>query len=132
MKILGIEFGANKLNFVLIEAIEKNIEVVQSNRLELTDTRSIQALRAFQDAVNAMLNSASPEIIGIKDKPENGRMRAGAAALKMEGIVLANASCDVDFVSGKRINTCSNHEGLKVYLQPAFKAAIAAFQKHEG
>lgn len=129
MKILGIEFESKKLNFVLIEANENEIEVIQSNRLELTDTRSIEALRAFQAAVSAMFNSVNPDLIGIKDKPENGQMRAGAAALKMEGIVLANAPCDVDFVSGTRINKCSNCEGLKAYLQPAFKAAVAAYRK---
>lgn len=56
-------------------------------------------------------------------------MRAGAAALKMEGILLAAAQCDVEFISGKRINACGNGDGLKAYHQPAYKAAVAAIRK---
>jgi hypothetical protein len=57
-------------------------------------------------------------------------MRAGAAALKMEGIILANSPCSVDFVSGARINACAvSDESLHAYLQPSLKAAHAAFAK---
>jgi hypothetical protein len=129
MNILGIELDSNKLNYVLLVTNGEEHTVSQSNRLELTDTRSRDSLRAFQNAVATLINGTKPDIIGIKDKPETGRMRAGAAALKMEGILLAAAPCDVDFVSGKRINACEEGEGLKKYHQSAFKAALATFQK---
>jgi hypothetical protein len=129
MNVLGIELESNRMNYVLLVGEGEEFEVAQSNRLVLTDTRSRESLRSFQDATSAMFNGTKPDIIGIKDKPESGRMRAGAAALKMEGIMLACATCDVDFVSGKRINACDNGDGIKAYLQPAFKAAVAAFRK---
>ncbi|MFN4088391.1 MAG: DUF3010 family protein, partial [Alphaproteobacteria bacterium] len=100
--------------------------VTHANRLVLTDTRSRESLRAFQGAVTTLLNGTNPQIIGVKAKPETGQMRAGAAALKMEGIILACANCEVDFVSGKRINACADGEAIRAYLQPAFKAATAA------
>lgn len=130
MNVLGVEFAAKKLCYVLLVCEGDDCKVAQSNRLELSDTRSRESLRSFQSAISTLLNGTKPDIIGLKTKPETGAMRAGAAALKMEGILLATAPCDVDFVSGQRVNACPDGEGLKAYHQPAFKAALAAFRKH--
>lgn len=134
MKVMGIEFAASNLNYVVIELNDKNeVQVVQSNRLVLGDTRSRDSLVSFQNAVSTLFNAAAPNLIGIKSKPEAGAMMAGAAALKMEGIVLANSPCEVDFVSGARINRCAVEDPkLFAYLQPALKAAHAALVKRLG
>jgi len=129
MNILGVEFEAKKLNYVLLVCDGDEVNIAQCNRLELSETRSRDSLRAFQNAVTTMLNGTQPDIIAIKDKPESGQMRAGSAALKMEGILLASASCDVEFVSGKRINACDAGDGIKAYHQNAFKAAAAVHRK---
>jgi hypothetical protein len=131
MRIMGIEFASSNMHYVVLELQEDNsIKLLQSNRLVLGDTRSRDSLVAFQNAVSTLLNTAQPRLIGIKSKPENGQMRAGAAALKMEGIVLANSPCSIDFVSGARINACAaSDESLRAYLQPALKAAHAALVK---
>lgn len=100
MNILGVEFEAKKLNYVLLVCDGDEVNIAQCNRLELSETRSRDSLRAFQNAVTTMLNGTQPDIIAIKDKPESGQMRAGSAALKMEGILLASAPCDVE---GRRI-----------------------------
>lgn len=128
---MGVEFSGSHLNYVVIELNDKNeISVIQSNRLVLAATRSRDSLISFQNAVSTLFNTASPNLIGIKAKPEAGAMKAGAAALKMEGIVLANSPCDVDFVSGARINRCAVEDSdLFAYLQPALKAAHAALTK---
>ncbi|MDC8015942.1 DUF3010 family protein [Tahibacter soli] len=125
MKILGVEFDSNKMHYVLIEGDFDIHEVLQKNRLELAETRSRDSLVAFQDAIRTLYNATVPDILSIKAKPEAGQMRAGAAALKMEGVVLANAPCKVVFVSGLRINQCEVEcGGLQKYLQPAYKAAV--------
>lgn len=131
MRVMGVEFAGSYLNYVVVELNDKNeICVLQSNRLVLGDTRSRDSLVSFQNAVSTLFNVASPNLIGIKAKPEAGAMMAGAAALKMEGIVLANSPCEVDFVSGARINKCQiGDSSLFVYLQPALKAAHAALAK---
>lgn len=128
MKVMGVEFAGSNLNFVVIQLNDKGEgSVLQSNRLVLGNTRSRDSLVSFQNAVSTLFNTASPDLIGIKAKPEAGAMMAGAAALKMEGIVLANSPCEVDFVSGARINKCSVEDStLFAYLQPALKAAHAA------
>lgn len=128
MKVMGVEFAGSNLHFVVIQLNDKGEgSVLQSNRLVLGDTRSRDSLVSFQNAVSTLFNTASPDLIGIKAKPEAGAMMAGAAALKMEGIVLANSPCEVDFVSGARINKCSVEDStLFAYLQPALKAAHAA------
>ncbi|RWG54801.1 MAG: DUF3010 family protein [Mesorhizobium sp.] len=132
MNVLGVEFDAKKLNYVLLVGDAGEFAVAQSNRLEITETRTRESLRAFQNAVTTLLNVTKPDVIAIKDKPESGQMRAGAAALKMEGILLAAAACEVEFVSGKRINACETGEGLKAYHQPAYKAAMASVRKQVG
>jgi len=131
MRVIGIEFSASNLHYVLIELQENNsIKVLQSNKLVLGETRSREALVAFQNAVSALFNSTQPKLIGIKAKPESGRLQAGAAALKMEGIVVANSPCSVDFVSGARVNDCAvKDETLHSYLQPALKTAHSALTK---
>lgn len=129
MNILGVEFEAKKLNYVLLVCDGDEFEIAQSNRLELSETRSRASLRAFQTAVIAMLNGTQPNVIAIKDKPESGQMRAGAAALKMESILLASATCDVEFVSGKRIKDCEPGAGIRAYHQNAYKAAVALYRK---
>lgn len=129
MNVLGVEFAAKTLCYVLLVCEGDDYKVAQSNRLELSDTRSRESLRSFQTAVSTLFNGTKPHVIGLKTKPETGSMRAGAAALKMEGILLAAAPCDVDFVSGQRVNACPDVDDLKAYQQPAFKAALAAFRK---
>jgi len=132
MKVLAIEFDSNYMNYVVVDGSKDNPVVQSSNRLVLSHTRLRTALVGFQDALKALFNSVSPDRIAIKDKPETGRMRAGAAALKMEGIALANARCDIDFVSGSRVNkVASSCPTLFAYLQPAYKCGIAALAKAE-
>jgi len=127
MRVLGVELNAAELRYVVLEIDEAGYQVLAANRLTLADTRSGTALAAFQSAITTALNEAAPDLIAIKSKPESGQMRAGAAALKMEGILLANAKCNVEFISGAKINKVAETANeLHGYLQPAFKAALAA------
>jgi len=127
MKALGIEFSADAMHYVLVEHSDNGYSILQQNRLKLAETRSREALVGFQDAVLTVFNSTKPNAIGIKTKPEVGRLRAGAAALKMEGIAVANAPCPVKFISGLRINKCKvTSAGTPKWAEPAFKAACEA------
>lgn len=128
MKVIGIEFAASDMNYVIVETrAAGKIAVQATNRLTLADTRSPNALRAFQQAVRTLLSDSSPDRVAIKAKPEKGAMAAGPAALKMEALVLTALSCDVQFISGARINRCADPEKpLKAYHVPAFKAAACA------
>lgn len=130
MKVLGVEFSSSQMNYVAIRSNGDAYEVITSNRMTLSGTRDRNALIAFQDAAKTLLNDVGPDLLAIKEKPEAGRMQAGAASLKMEAILLANAPCAVDFVSGARINQ-TDDEGLTLYayLQPALKAAVAALKR---
>ncbi len=126
MKIIGLEFDSKKMNYVVLQTTEDGYEIIDANRVILSETRERGALIAFQDAIKAVYDSIQPDFIGIKSKPETGRLRAGAASMKMEGIVLANSPCDVDFVSGKRVNQSdASDKNYFSYLQPALKTAHA-------
>ena len=127
MKALGIEFSSNKLICVLVEMSDGDLSILSSNKLELTDTRDRDALISFQTAVKVVFKTTAPDVIGIKKKPEKGQMRAGAAALKMEGISLACSPCPVHFFSGAKIIACKAPEDkMKKYQIPALKSAILA------
>jgi hypothetical protein len=132
MRVIGIELDSNRLNYVVVEGTRNDFNVKSANRLSLSETRSRGALVSFQDGLKALFNSESPDVLGIKDKPETGKMRAGAAALKMEALALANAPCEVDFVSGARVNhVAETDDSLYAYLQPALKTALAALERAE-
>ena len=127
VRLMGVEFNADEMRYVVIDDLGGDVTITASNKLVLGDTRTRSALTAFQAALISTLNGANPERIAIKTKPETGRMKAGAAALKMEGLLLASARCDVEFVSGTRISRTEGIENnLHVYLQLALKAALAA------
>lgn len=131
MKVLGIEFDSSDLHYVLVEQTNNGFEIRQANRLRLSETRSREALVAFQDAVKTLFNSTMPNFIGVKAKPEKGGMRAGAASLKMEGIVLANAPSEVEFISGAQINKCNAFDSsMYAYLIPALKVAVVTLNRH--
>jgi len=129
MTIIGIEFAGSQMNYVVVRYEDGGeLKVLFANRLSLRDTRSPDSLRAFQQAVQTLQQETSPTVIAIKDKPESGAMQAGAAALKMEGIVLANAPCQTRFISGARINKCEivPTASLKAYHHLAFRVAACA------
>lgn len=57
-------------------------------------------------------------------------MSAGPASIKMEAIALANAPCDVEFVSAQKIAKCDTPIGIdKKYLESAYKAAASCSKK---
>jgi hypothetical protein len=125
---MGVELNGSELRYVVLHfGGEGHWEMSAANRLVLTHTRSGAALSAVQSAITTTLNEATPDLLAIKAKPESGQMRAGAAALKLEALLLASASCEVDFVSGSRVNKVGEDGGaLRRYLVPAFKTALAA------
>jgi hypothetical protein len=124
MKSLGIEFVSSNMNYVLIQDVADEVSILDHGKICLDRTRDKDSLVSFQNAIKSLLNDSSPDIIGIKQKPESGRLAAGAAALKMEGIFIANANCEINFISGQKINQLQEEQSsLYNYLQPAFKAA---------
>lgn len=125
MKVLGIDFDANKASFVLVSGTHEEAGIEHKERLQLGETRSQADMAAFRDSVRRILELCAPDAISIRAKPENGQMRAGAAALKMEAIVLAESTAPLEFVSSVKASKQADRDGLFAYLQPAYKAAMA-------
>ena len=128
MKVIGIEFAASDMNYVVVDRnTDGTIVVTAANRLSLADTRSPYDLSVFQQAVKTLMSDLTPDRVAVKAKPEKGAMAAGAAALKMEALVLATLPCGVRFISGARINKCNTPTGaVKAYHLSAYKAAACA------
>lgn len=124
MRILGIDFDATKVAFALVVRDGDGFSVIAKDRIQLAETRVAADMAAFKVAIVKLLESTSPDEIAIRTKPEVGQMRAGAAALKMEAIILSESKVPVEFVSGAKVNKEQNGEKLFAYLQPAYKAAV--------
>lgn len=128
-KVLGVDFDAKKASFILVEKTRDGVEIGLKERLELKDTRDRTSLSAVRDSIRKVIADTSPRWIAIRAKPENGQMRAGAAALKMEALVLAESPVEVVFVSTVKAHKQPDAEGIFAYLQPAYKAALASFER---
>jgi hypothetical protein len=96
----------------------------------ITQSEIHHAKRALAAGASGILLSVANANAQEMPLEEKGTMQAGAAALKMEGIVLASISCPAKFVSGARINKCSQAAtSLHAYHQLAFKAAVSALSE---
>ncbi|NTF17662.1 DUF3010 family protein [Agrobacterium rubi] len=125
VKVMGIDFEGKTACFVVVAKAGDDTNVVFKERAELAETRSRDDMVLFRDAVRRIMKDAAPDRISIRGKLENGQMRAGAAALKMEAIILAESTVDVAFVSSVKAKKQPDADGLFGYLQPAFRAAMA-------
>ena len=126
MRIIGIEFQGSDLNYVAVSHDSSGTSFGAGSRITLHDTRSRTELVAFQTTLRTILNDEAPDRIAVKLKPERGAMKAGPAALKMEGLLLANSPCEVEFVSGARLKKVEPIENdFPKYLQEAALVALA-------
>jgi len=128
---MGVEFAASNMCFVVLERTD-TVRVLAANRLSLEDTRSRTSVAAFQSALATTLHQHAIDLIAVKSKPERGRMMAGAAALKMEALLLAAARTDVEFISVPKVARAEAlTNDLHGYLQTAVQTAMAALVQHE-
>ncbi|MBY3432851.1 DUF3010 family protein [Rhizobium laguerreae] len=128
MKTLGIELDSNRLCYVLASGTSpEDATVVGSGKLQIGETREADDVRKFAAEIADLVQSLAPDRIAVKAKPENGQMRAGAAALKMEAILVAKTVCDVYFLTPQRLKRIEDNGALFAYLQGAWKAAIGGF-----
>ena len=128
MKILGIELDSNRLCYVLVSGETHDAAAVIGNgKLQIGESREAADVRKFAAEVADLVKTLGPDRIAVKAKPESGQMRAGAAALKMEAILIAQTSCDVYFLSPQRLKPIEDNADLFAYLQGAWKAAVGGF-----
>jgi hypothetical protein len=128
LKNLGIELDSNRLCYVLVSGGTPDAaSVVASGKLQIGDTREADDVRRFATEVADLVKTLWPDRIAVKAKPENGQMRAGAAALKMEAILLTQTNCAVHFLSPHRLKPIEDNDDLFAYLQGAWKAAVGGF-----
>lgn len=131
MRVIGVEFAGSDMLYVVLDRDTDKVRIVAANRLSLSDTRRRQDVAAFYNALTVTLNEYAADLVAIKLKPETGRMRAGAAALKMEALLLATAHADVEFVSGARMARVESMKStLHAYLQNALRTGLAALANH--
>lgn len=126
MRILGIEFQSDQTIWVSIIVENDVVSSFESGFLKIHGTKSASDMKQYAADLKQLFADYPAMKIAIKDKPETGRMRAGAAAMKMEGVFLLTAPCEVVFMSaravGKAMETAS---GVKEKYKDAYRAAVA-------
>ena len=127
MAILGIDLDSKTLRWVEVHSGGASHEAGSSGRIVLTATRDVDAMKRFAAALQDVLAEIGPTKIAIREKPETGRIRAGAASLKMEAIILNLALVPVEFIGVSMINKCvETNPRLKEVDIPAFRAAVCS------
>lgn len=127
MAKLGIDLDSKTLRWVEVHSAGGSHEAGASGRIVLAATRDCEEMKRFAKAVKDVMEEVAPTKIAVREKPEAGRIRAGAASLKMEAIILSLAQVPVEFVGTAAINKChETHARLKEVEVPAFKAAVCA------
>lgn len=128
MRSLGIDFEGSDTIYVVITDADGTRRMETSGRIVLGDEREATDLRAFHRAVSTLLHDTKPDVIGMKKKPHGGGMSAGAAAIKMEALVLIAADSPVKLFTPQHLSRRVTYDGDGVYkyLHDAARAAIAA------
>ncbi|MEQ8284883.1 DUF3010 family protein [Thalassospira sp.] len=126
MKVIGIDFNAHQMCYIVIEGEQENFDILDYNKIALSSTRSSGDLQTFQVAVSGLLKDATPNKIAIKQKNEKGFRSMGPAGLKMEGLLLASAECEVVFISSKKTQKIELESAPKKFVEDALKSAISA------
>lgn len=127
MAVLGIDLDSKTLRWVEVHRVGESHEAGASGRIILAATRDVEEMKRFAKTLKDVMDEVAPKKIAVREKPEAGRIRAGAASLKMEAIILSLAQVPVEFVGTAAINKCHEaHARLKEAEIPAFKAAVCA------
>lgn len=127
MRSLGIDIAASDLRYVVIEVSGTTPQLIAANTLQLAQTRDVKSIKAFQTALAAVFTEATPSVVAIRAMLEKGRMGAGAAALKIEALVLAQSLAPVRFYTNQRLaKQTAPGFNLPGYFDSAIKAALAA------
>ena len=126
MRYLGVEFQADQTVWVSIIVDSGEVSSFETGFLKINGTKSAQDMKQYQEDLKQLFVDYPATKIAIKDKPEAGRMRAGAAAMKMEGIFLLTAPSEVKFLSAKAIaKAMETATGVKEKYKDAYRAAVA-------
>ncbi len=127
MSVLGVEMEAAALRWMEVHVSSPVAVPGAAGRLKFKETRDSNALREFVAAFKKIVDEIGPSEIAVREKPLNGRMRAGAATFYMEAALLLTCELPVTFISGTTISkTLVETAGVKDVDLPAFKAAVAA------
>jgi hypothetical protein len=125
LPVIGIDIAASELRYVILEVADGVPTCVASNKLTLAGTRDVGGIKAFQAALAAVLNEANATILAIKNTPERGQRRVGAAVLKMEALLLAQSQCAVRFITIQKLSAQALHDfGIPGYYNDAVRAAL--------
>lgn len=121
MIVMGVDFEPKRL----LHVTARDGILAESGMIGFGATRSAEDVRAFASEFSRIVASVRPDLIHVRSKPEKGQMRAGAAALKMEALVLCLSGCPVRHLSPRSLARIDDNPDLFAYQQGAWKAALA-------
>lgn len=126
MRYLGVEFQSDQTVWVSIFVDGGEVSNFETGFIKIGGTKSADDMKQYAADLKQLFADYPATKIAIKDKPETGRMRAGAAAMKMEGVFLLTAPYEVKFLSPKAVaKAMETASGVKEKYKDAYRAAVA-------
>lgn len=126
MWYLGIDFQSDQTFWASIFVESGEVSKLATGSIKIGGTKSAKDMKQYEADLKQLFAHYPATKIAIKDKLETGRMRAGAAAMKMEGIFLLTAPCEVKFLSPRAVAKAMDMAlGVAVKCKDAYRAAVA-------
>ena len=136
MKICGIDLEAHDAIVVVLDGTRASWKVISSEirKVSLLDDEDSGQVRAFQNAVSALVKHHGVHRIVIKKRGKKGKFAGGPISFKMEGLIQLIDTCEVVLLSPQTIATVSKlylnavPTELKQYQRDAFFTALAGLE----
>lgn len=137
MRVCGIDIAGKSANLVVVErAADGSISVVESaRRIVLGDGKNQASVRQFSEAMYAFLRLNAINCVAIKQRNAKGQFSGGADGFKIEALIQANTTAQVELVSPVAIGSFTKKnlvdlpKGLFGYQSDAFHTARCALAK---
>ncbi len=136
MKICGIDLASHDAIVVVLDGTRGEWKVVDSDvrKVSLLDDEDAGQVRAFQNAVGAVVKRHGVDRIVIKKRGKKGKFAGGPVSFKMEGVIQLIDICEVVLLSPQTIAIVSKMnlnavpDELKQYQRDAFFTALAGLE----
>lgn len=136
MKICGIDLAGHDAIVVILDGTQTSWSLIDSEprKITLPDDEDSGQVRAFWDAMTALIKHHGIDRIAIKKRGKKGKFAGGPVSFKMEGIIQLIEICDIHLLSPQTIATVSKKNpdaapaALNQYQRDAFFTALTALE----
>ena len=132
MKTCGIDLAAHDAIIVILDGTRASWELIdcEPRKICLPDDEDAGQVRAFRDALSALVKDYGIQRIAIKKRAKKGKFAGGPVSFKMEGVIQLIDTCEVVLLSPQKIAPVKKRnpdvvpDTLNQYQRDAFYTAL--------